>query len=84
MRHVDETQVGERFEIKTVFQYKLNDIRDLIKIVLEKTEKEINEHFEKNSEKDFFRIGERSVYYNGDFYSFHIEKSGRLMKFHKI
>jgi hypothetical protein len=84
MRHVDETQIGERFEIKTVFQYKLNDIKDLIKIVLDKTEKEIDEHFEKNPNKDFFRIGERSVYYNGDFYSFHIEKSGRLMTFHKI
>ena len=57
MRHVDETQIGERFEIKTVFQYKLNDIKDLIKIVLQRTEKEIDEHFEKNPEKDFFRIG---------------------------
>ena len=83
MRHVNETQVGEKFEIKTVFQYKLNDIRDLIKIVLDKTEKEINEHFEKNPEKEFFRIGERSVYYNGDFYTFHIEKTGRLLTFYK-
>lgn len=83
MRHVNETQIGERFETKTVFQYKLNDIKDLIKAVLEKTEKEINEHFEKYPDKDFFRIGERAVYYSGDFYSIQIEKSGRLIRFHK-
>lgn len=83
MRHVNETQVGERFGSKTVFQYKLKDIKDLIKIVLGKVEEEIIEHFMTKPGKDFIRIGERSVYYNGDYYSFHIDKNGRLMTFHK-
>ncbi|MDR7210961.1 hypothetical protein [Flavobacterium piscis] len=83
MRHVNETKIGERFEIKTVFQYRLKDIKSLIKIVLGIAEKEINRHFDTKPGIEFKRQGERGIYFDGDYYSFRIDKDGKLMTFHK-
>jgi hypothetical protein len=83
MRHVNETQVGERFEVKTVFQYKFRDIKTVIETVLKDTEKEIIAHFTANPNKDFRKVGAQSVYYNGDYYAFHIAPNGRLRTFYK-
>ncbi|TCZ65181.1 hypothetical protein [Flaviaesturariibacter aridisoli] len=83
LRHVNETQVGERFEQKTPFQYQLNEVKDLIKNVLDKLEKEIDAHFMANPNKDFKRQGSMSVYHDGDYYTLHIAPDGRLMTFYK-
>lgn len=84
IRHVSETRIGERFEEdKSVFQYKLNDINRLVKTIIKLIEKEIQEHFTNYPEKEFKRIGEMSIYYNGDYYALQIGTDGRLMRFHK-
>lgn len=83
MRHVSETQIGERFESKTVFQYKFRDIKTVIETVLKKNEKEIIEHFKNNPDRDFRRVGEQSVYYKGDYYVVHISPTGQLRTFYK-
>lgn len=83
VRHVSEVQVGERFEVKTRFQYKLKDIRGLLKIIIDQLTTEINQHFEKHPDKDFKRQGSMSIYYNGDYYAIHIRTDGLLMTFYK-
>ncbi len=83
MRHVSKTQIGERFESRTVFQYKFKDIKRVIETILKNIEEEIIEHFTNNPDKDFRRVGEQSVYFNGDFYEFHISPTGRLRTFYK-
>ena len=83
MRHVAEVQVGERFEVRSRFQYKLKDIRKLIEIILERLSPEINNHFEQFPGKDFKRQGSMSVYYNGDYYALHIRADGLLLTFYK-
>ena len=83
MRHVKETQVGERFEEKTVFQYKLKDVKRLVEIVLKKVDIEIQKHFSSTPSLDFKRHGKMAAYYNGDYYNIHIEHTGRLMTFYK-
>ncbi len=83
LRHVAETQVGERFDKKTLFQYKLKDIERLIKFVLKQIDPEIQQHFNDSPGKDFHRNGSRSIYYNGDYYVVHIDKIGRLITFYK-
>lgn len=83
MRHVSETKIGKRFESKTIFQYKFNDIKFVIENVLRKTEDEIIEHFTNYPTKDFKKVGEQSVYYKGDYYAFHISPNGRLKTFYK-
>ena len=83
LRHVSETQIGERFKGRSVFQYALKDIEDLIEIVLDSIDEEIQSHFAENPNVAFKRHGEMSVYFNGDFYTVHIDKEGRLMTFYK-
>ena len=83
IRHVKETQIGDRFESKTVFQYKLKDVKRVVKTVLESIENEVQEHFTHNPEQEFRRIGEMSIYLNGDYYALQIAPNGRLMRFHK-
>ncbi|RDY58380.1 hypothetical protein [Flagellimonas nanhaiensis] len=83
MRHVSETQIGERFESKTVFQYKFKDIKRVIEMVLRRAEDEIIQHFTEHPDRDFRRVGAQSVYFNGDYYTFHISPGGRLRTFYK-
>lgn len=83
MRHVKETQIGDRFASKSVFQYNLKDIKRLVKAVLEEIEEEIQEHFRNHPKKGFRRTGEMSVYYRGDYYAVQIANDGKLMRFHK-
>ena len=83
LRHVKNTQIGERFSEKTPFQYAFKDILSLIETVLKQIEKEIEEHFTKNPAKNFKRHGSMSVYYNGDYYVIQIAPDGQLMTFYK-
>lgn len=83
MRHVTEVKIGEKITKSNVFQYNFNDIKRLLKIIIEKLSPEINQHFNKFPNKDFKRHGEMSVYYEGDYYAIHIRKDGLLMTFYK-
>ena len=83
VRHVKETNFGEKFSNKTKFQYVIDDLHSLISIVLNIISKEIQNHFDKYPNRDFKRHGEMCVYYNGDYYVIHIESTGRLMNFYK-
>ncbi len=82
IRHVKETKIGERFEDKTVFQYKFRDIKRIISGVLRSIYKEILQHFKDNPTNTFKRLGKRSVYHDGNYYRVEIEPSGRLVTFH--
>jgi len=79
LRHVDALQIGERFEVKTAFQYQTVDIQLTIVKVLDLIQNDIESHFSTTPNSDFYRIGEMGVYYKGDYYSLHIEKTGRLL-----
>lgn len=82
-RHVAETQIGERFSgNKTVFQYKLDDIKYLIKMVVETVNDEIQDHFKENPDQAFRRLGKRAVYIDGHYYRLVIESDGSILDFH--
>lgn len=82
-RHVAETQIGERFSgEKTVFQYKLDDIKYLIKMVVDAVSDEIQEHFKMTPEQPFRRLGKRAVYIDGHYYRLVIEPNGSILDFH--
>ncbi|MUP40052.1 hypothetical protein [Labilibaculum euxinus] len=82
-RHVSETQIGERFSgDKTVFQYKFDDIKYLIKMVVDSVSDEIQEHFKQTPAEPFRRMGKRAVYIDGHYYRLVIEPSGSILDFH--
>lgn len=82
IRHVKETKIGERFETRTIFLYKFENIRRIIKAVIEKVHEEIEIHFKESPGKTFRRMGTRSIYFDGVYYRVEIEATGRLLTFH--
>lgn len=82
VRHVEETKVGDRNETKTDFQYKLTDVRKIIRAVLEKIYPEFEQEIKQFPDKIFKRLGKRSVEYDGNYYRVEIEPNGRLLTFH--
>ena len=81
--HVNEANLGGKFEDKTKFQYVIDEIFRLIEIVLDSIEDEIQKHFTETPGKNFKRHGEMAVYYKGDFYVIDINPDGLLMTFYK-
>tara|TARA_R110000765_G_scaffold422018_1_gene528720 strand:+ start:1639 stop:2781 length:1143 start_codon:yes stop_codon:yes gene_type:complete len=82
-RHVSETQIGERFAgNKSVFQYKFDDIIQVIKMVIHSVNDEIQEHFKQTPDQSFRRMGSRSIYIDGHYYRVEIEPNGMLKDFH--
>ena len=82
--HVNEKNLGGKFDDKTKFQYLLDDIFRLIEIVLDSIEDEIQKHFAVTPGKNLKRHGEMAVYYKGDFYAIAINPDGLLMTFYRI
>ena len=78
----DELEIEGHFENKTKFQYTQKDIRRILKIAIENLKDKINEKLKEGKE---FRIwGDRSIYFNGNHYSLHILKDGRVAAFHPM
>lgn len=82
IRHVTETQIGNRFQGKTVFQYKFDDIIRVISLVMDVASNDIQEHFRNYPDKIYRRMGARSIYYDGHYYRVEIEPNGSLITFH--
>jgi hypothetical protein len=83
MRHVEEMKVNDRFAAKTNFQLEEQDVRLVIRNVIEKINPNIQQFFERNPGKRYSRYGRTEVYYEGDYYTLHIEPDGRISTFHK-
>lgn len=82
LRHVKETKLGVRFRDKTIFQYKFKDIRRIVIAVIKTVIDEIEAHFKQTPAKNFRRMGTRSVYFDGIYYSVEIEPSGKIATFY--
>lgn len=82
LRHCDELEIEGRNEDKTKFQYTQKDIKRILKIAIESLKGKINDRLKEGKE---FRIwGDKSLYFNGNHYSLHILKDGRVSTFHPI
>ncbi|MEC5145793.1 hypothetical protein [Chitinophaga sp. 212800010-3] len=81
-RHVIEMKVGGAFAGKSVFQYRYDDVIEVIKLVVKSQASEIDEQFRNNPEKNFRRSGKRAVYLYGNYYHIEIEPTGRLLTFY--
>lgn len=83
MRHVEEMKVNDRFAAKTNFQWEEGDVRLVIRNVIERINPDIQQFFECNPGKRYSRFGKTEVYYEGDYYTLHIEPYGRISTFYK-
>lgn len=80
LRHCEDLQPDGHFKEKTVFSYQYEDIRRILKIAIEKVQDRIADKLSKGS--DFRIYGERTLYFNGNYYSMRIEPNGRVDSFY--
>lgn len=81
-RHTSETQIGDRFRGKTVFQYKYEDILHVLKMVVNQERQNIQEFFRQNPERPYLRMMQRAIYVDGTYYRLQIEPDGSIKDFH--
>ena len=79
-RHVKEFSLNENFDKKDKFLWHPNDVETVIKNVIDSIDREVQEFWIRNPESRFSKYGAQSLYFEGDYYTFHIEASGRLRK----
>ncbi len=82
--HVRETQLGGNFKDNSVFLYRHEDIKDLIRRVLETRRIDIKEHYLQQPRKGFKRHGGMAIDFNGDYYNVDISAMGRIESFYRI
>lgn len=83
MRHVEEMKVNSHFEHKDNFQWNEDDVFMVMEKIIQKINDEIQSFFESNIDQKYSRYGEQSVYFEGDYYTFHIDSNGRIIAFYK-
>ena len=83
MRHVETFKINSHFENKDNFQWNEDDVFSVMNNVIKEIEKEYENFREINPQKRYSRYGNESVYFEGDYYTLHIEPNGSLSTFHK-
>jgi hypothetical protein len=83
MRHVEEFQVNKHFEQKDNFQWNEEDVFNVMGHVIKYVDKEYQDFREKKPTQRFSKYGRQSIYFEGDYYTFHIESNGRISTFYK-
>ena len=83
MRHVEEMKINKQFEHKSNIQWVEKNVLMVIGKVISKINNEIQEFFEKNPGRRFSRYGKQSIYFEGDYYTLHIEPNGSISTFHR-
>lgn len=82
LRHCKELEIEGHFEDKTKFQYTPKDIRRILCIAISDLHEKINERLSNGS--DFRIYGDKSLYFNGNYYSLRIENNGRVDSFYPL
>lgn len=82
-RHVEEFKFNNHYNIKDNFQWEEEDVIMVIKKVIEKIDEEYQEFRSQNPTLRYSRYNDKSLYFEGDYYTLHIEPSGRIDTFYK-
>jgi hypothetical protein len=82
LRHVKEFEIGEQSKEKTKFLWTPDKITIVMKNVINSINKDIQEFWEQNPDQRFSKYGQQALYFEGDYYTFHIEVDGNVSTFH--
>ena len=83
LRHVEEFKVNQHFENKDNFQWDIDDVFSVMQTVIQEIEDDYQKFREAKPNTKYSKYGAQSQYYQGDYYTFHIEPTGRVSTFHK-
>lgn len=82
-RHVEEFLLNGVYDKKDKFLWHPKDVITVIKKVIESIDKEVQEFWKNNPNSRYSKYGAQSLYFEGDYYTFHVEANGRLSTFHR-
>lgn len=82
-RHVKEFSIGEAFKEKDKFYWAPKDIESVIEHLIEFLDEEIQEFWKAKPNQRFSKYGSQSLYFEGDYYTLHVEGNGRLSTLHR-
>lgn len=82
-RHVEEFQISEHYAHKDKFQWDEADVISVVQLVIESVNDEAQLYWENHPGARFSKYGKEIIYFEGDYYTFHIEGDGRLNTFYK-
>ena len=83
LRHVKEFEIGEQSKGKTKFLLHPKDVIMVMGNVIKSVDNEIQEFWKANPDQRFGRYRNRTLFFEGDYYTFHVEADGRLSTFFK-
>lgn len=83
MRHVEEFKVNQHFEHKDNFQWNEGDVFLVMENIIREIEDAYQKFREENPDSRYSKYGTQSIYFQGDYYTFHIDANGRISTFHK-
>lgn len=83
LRHVQEFEAGGQFKHKDNFLWNPEDVIMVMKKVISSVDDEIQEFWNERPDQRFSKYGKQSLYFEGDYYTFHVEADGRLSTFHR-
>lgn len=83
IRHVEEFKINDAYANKDKFLWNHWDVVTVIKNVIENVDGEIQEFWNVNPGQRFSKYGAQSLYFEGDYYTFHLEGDGRLSTFYR-
>lgn len=82
-RHIKEMKVNNHFKDSDNFQWEEEDVFIPMKHIIEELDEEIQEYFTAKPGQRYSRYKDQSYYFEGDYYTFHIEPDGRISTFHR-
>lgn len=83
MRHVEELKFNKHFEHKNNFQWNEDDVISVMQHVIRSIDEDVQKFVVNNPGKPYNRYGKNSVYFQGDYYTIHVEPDGRVSTFYK-
>lgn len=82
LRHVEGFKIGKNYSEKDIFLLNPKDVIPVVKKVIDAANEEIQTFWKSKPYQRFSKYGDQSLYFLGDYYTFHIEGTGRLSTFY--
>lgn len=82
-RHVEDFKFNNHFQNKDNFQWDEENIKTVMTHVIEIINPQYQLFKSGNKDYRFSKYGSESIYFEGDYYTIHIEANGRVSTFHK-
>lgn len=82
-RHVEDFKFNEHHANKDNFQWSEGDVMTVIKKVVNIIDEEYQSYRMEHPDRKYSKYGNQSIYFEGDYYTLHIDLNGRMETFYK-